>query len=334
MARDYCCCALPLLNFGIYTCLAEQFVLGILAGTLAVATPSIVGASTPSFAPWILAIVCYAAAAIQILGFLGVRQEKAILFRRYTTLHIMLTLAAFAVAAVWIAISASRHSTAQNACESEFFPSTSQSSETSSEGQTLCNVFAWADIGIMAGLWAILAIAQSYFYFMVSSYGSMQRADHAQYKSLRSPVDGGIPLSDRNDPWDPRPSTEDVLAKAPDVYAHGRQESDASVATVLGRQSQEPQDYGYNGGQPPAPYQYPPYRQGSSASTRPGYNDGYPTQPSNAYTEDAGPTPLASNMYTGGYGGAVASIDRPEPFQAHPAEGSLGRKTPRIGDPY
>lgn len=36
--RDYCCCAIPTVNAGIYAILAEQFTLGILAGTLAVAT--------------------------------------------------------------------------------------------------------------------------------------------------------------------------------------------------------------------------------------------------------------------------------------------------------
>jgi hypothetical protein len=37
--RDYCCCAIPVVNFGIYLTLTEQFVLGIVAGTLSVATP-------------------------------------------------------------------------------------------------------------------------------------------------------------------------------------------------------------------------------------------------------------------------------------------------------
>lgn len=38
--RDYCCCAIPIVNAGIYTALVEQFVLGLLAGTLSIATPS------------------------------------------------------------------------------------------------------------------------------------------------------------------------------------------------------------------------------------------------------------------------------------------------------
>jgi hypothetical protein len=88
--REYCCCAIPVINSGIYLTLTEQFVLGILAGTLSVATPAsncapillpssllrplcpVVGAATPSFARWIFAAICYVGAMIQVLGFVGV----------------------------------------------------------------------------------------------------------------------------------------------------------------------------------------------------------------------------------------------------------------------
>ena len=38
--REYCCCEIPVVYAGIYTALVEQLVLGIVAGTLAIATPS------------------------------------------------------------------------------------------------------------------------------------------------------------------------------------------------------------------------------------------------------------------------------------------------------
>jgi hypothetical protein len=38
--REYCCCAIPIVNSGIYAALLEQLVLGIVAGTLSIATPS------------------------------------------------------------------------------------------------------------------------------------------------------------------------------------------------------------------------------------------------------------------------------------------------------
>lgn len=96
--RDYCCCAIPTVNAGIYTIIVEQFFLGILAGTLAVATSqseyqirrtssvqglqskhcTVVGASTPSFAKWIFAIICYVGAAVQIFGFFGVWKVRLV----------------------------------------------------------------------------------------------------------------------------------------------------------------------------------------------------------------------------------------------------------------
>lgn len=38
--RDYCCCAIPLVNAGIYLTILVQFVVAFVAGILALATPS------------------------------------------------------------------------------------------------------------------------------------------------------------------------------------------------------------------------------------------------------------------------------------------------------
>ena len=91
--RDYCCCAIPVVNVGIYATLTEQFVLGIVAGTLSVATSSsnglpyffsfvahtccpVVGAATPSSARWIFAVICWVGALVQVFGFIGVAQVR------------------------------------------------------------------------------------------------------------------------------------------------------------------------------------------------------------------------------------------------------------------
>jgi hypothetical protein len=39
---------------------------------------------------------------------------------------------------------------------------TSTPTSTSGEGSALCEAFAWADVGIMSGLWVTLAIFQIY----------------------------------------------------------------------------------------------------------------------------------------------------------------------------
>lgn len=77
------------------------------------------------------------------------------MYRRYTTLHLLVLVAAFSVAAVWIALSAARHNQAKTHCLSTFF-----AVSTTSLGDTLCDIFPWVDIGLMGGLWVLLAAVQ------------------------------------------------------------------------------------------------------------------------------------------------------------------------------
>jgi len=128
-----------------------------------------------------LAIICFVVTAIQLLGFIGVYKEKIILYRRYVTLHGIGISAAFSVAAAWIIISAARHSDAEAKCIQDFFSATGSAS-SSSEGSTLCNIFPWVDIGIMGGLWVLLASLQLYLFVILSSYGTAQQ----HYRLIRA----------------------------------------------------------------------------------------------------------------------------------------------------
>lgn len=98
----------------------------------------------------------YAAHLSHFASTLTDRKEKPILYRRYVTLHGLVLAAAFAIAVVWIIISATRHSTASSNCVRRFFSDTS----LQSQGQSLCEIFSWVDVGIMGGLWLLLAILQ------------------------------------------------------------------------------------------------------------------------------------------------------------------------------
>ncbi|PCH33782.1 hypothetical protein WOLCODRAFT_22241 [Wolfiporia cocos MD-104 SS10] len=230
--REYCCCAIPVIYTGIYATLTEQFVLGILAGTLSIGTPSIVGAATPSFAKWLFAIICYVGAAIQLMGFASVRQEKPILFRRYLTLHILITLAAFSIAGVWIVISAARHSTAQSSCTTTFFPGSSTDTITRDESNVLCKIIPWVDVGVMVALWVLLAVAQLYFYVVLSSYSAGQERDQRAYDSVydpSKPLASDIPLATRADTWG--------LQQSPDVFANSRGYHDRPPIDQLNQQT-------------------------------------------------------------------------------------------------
>ena len=69
----------------------------------------------------------------------------------------MATVAVFAVAVAWAIISASRHSIAVAVCLKTFFPEAVANSTEATEGNTLCDIFPWVDVGIMGGLWAFFA---------------------------------------------------------------------------------------------------------------------------------------------------------------------------------
>ncbi|KAJ6610088.1 hypothetical protein B0H10DRAFT_2062043 [Mycena sp. CBHHK59/15] len=279
-AREYCCCAIPLVNAGIYFTLIEQFALGILVGILSVATPSIVGAVTPSFAPWLLGIICFVAGGVQVLGFIGVAQEKPILFRRYISLHSLSIVAAFSVALAWVILSLTRHSTAQSNCLNNFFANAD--SEQKTEGNILCKSF----LGSMS----------IYLYVVLTSYSMAQQQDHAKYDAFTESTtfnNESIPMNHRNDAWDSRPSTEALYQQrnvGQSDYAHLRKDSTTSL-------SDQPSD-GYSVRSYPPPMQRQPSL----------------PQPSNV-------------LY---YSNNTGNLDRPALTQAHPAEGSFGRKTPRL----
>ncbi|KAL1670603.1 hypothetical protein GGF50DRAFT_93467 [Schizophyllum commune] len=206
--RDYCCCAIPLVNAGIYTLLVEQFVAALLVGILSVGTPEIVGDASPSFASILLGIVAFVVCGIQVLGFIAVRTEKTGMFRQYRNLHSIGLVALLAISAAWIIISATKHSTAKTNCIDKYF--TNETLDT--EADTLCDIFTWADVGIMGGLWVVLAVSHAYYFVVLNSYVSSLNEFHGKYNALRDSMNPltDIPMDRRNDPWDARASVDSV----------------------------------------------------------------------------------------------------------------------------
>jgi hypothetical protein len=288
-----------LVKAGIYSTLIEQFSLGIIIGTLSIGTPSIVGAATPSYAALLLAIACYVGAAIQVLGFIGIFKEKHTLFRRYAQLNSLITLVAFAIAAAWVIVSASRHSTAVTNCEKKYYPTVANGSNTT-EGQTVCDIITWIDVGLMAGAWVFFALVQAYLLFVVSSYGTAQRRDYEKYDALNDttkPLTDNIPMSDRGDPWDYRASAE---------YEDGRGHiRNASTVSTMNAPLQKET---YADGQSYLTPTYPPQPQSQferQQSTR--------TAPLSTRAQSPQPAPYANNYY-----GADSPAGQLPPTQAHP----------------
>lgn len=152
---------------------------------------AVVGTAIPSFAQWLFAVGCFVVCAAQALGFIGVfkvcptcspyargtadhplrPQEKATLFQRFVQINSAAVSFVFGVAATFIIISATRHTTATQTCVNNFFAldNTTTSSSNSipgtavaddSEGQTICNIFTWVDVGLMGGFFVVMLIFQ------------------------------------------------------------------------------------------------------------------------------------------------------------------------------
>jgi hypothetical protein len=176
-----------------------------------------------------------------------------------------------------------------------------------------------------------------YFYIIVSAYGTSQRQDHEKYDALSSPtqpLNSDIPMTNRADLWDSRPSDgpQDRYG-----FGHLREDSDGSVNTVLGDNPIKPVDLhsnlGYGSGNDQGSY---PPAQNPMMGTVDGYEGGdvsnrhatAPSYPADVYTQEPGPTPHLSDDYY-----SNSPLNRPTATQAHPAEGSFRRKTPRITKP-
>ena len=124
-----------------------------------------------------------------------------------------------------------------------------------------------------------------YFYVVVSSYGTGQRLDHEKYDSMYDPtypLTSDIPLNNRGDPWDARPSDDIPFTSR---YQHDRGDSVTSVDHIT------------------ADKPYDPY--------------GGPSYPSGAYSQEPNPTPYVQDPYYSSYN-TGGSMSRPEMSQPHP----------------
>ncbi|KAF8323416.1 hypothetical protein DL93DRAFT_2026596, partial [Clavulina sp. PMI_390] len=204
--HEYCCCAIPLQNYGIYIVILEQLTVSMVAGTFALTTPKLVGADLPSFAPWIFAAICYVTAVIQLVGFLAVKNENSGLYRTYTRVNSIAISAVFGVGAAFIGIAWAHHSTSVSDCITEYFTAGGQT-ENDNKSQTMCKIFAYANEGILTGLWALLLFVQLYFVLVTRFYAKAQSESHEKYFSYygaSAPDDIMLDERPAGDAWDHR----------------------------------------------------------------------------------------------------------------------------------
>ncbi|WVW78283.1 hypothetical protein I302_100236 [Kwoniella bestiolae CBS 10118] len=350
----YCCCAVPLVNAGIYIILSEQAIIALAIGIIVFATPDVVGASFPDIGGIIFAIICFVIAAVQPVGFIGVLREKTSTFKVYTLINLIALLAAFICAAALIITSALQHNKAVSACEAKFFSDSNSVSDSANqtlaaEGEALCSAFAWADVGIMGALWVILLLVQGYFIYLTRTYSTSQVKDHKLYHSVYSEnpeaftmsilrstrynpgsVYNNMPPSTgpNADAWDARPSMDSVREDQAGRYGgHQREYSDATVRPV--DEGRYDDAYGNDGypNQHQGQYDYQDQYQRPLSGGQEQYpfsapGGGYVDHPAEAMHSREGITPTmnqySEGQYVGHQGGDSGGLRRPEDAQSHP----------------
>ncbi|KAH8928983.1 hypothetical protein BT69DRAFT_1346211 [Atractiella rhizophila] len=196
----YVCWAVPLFNWGIYAILVQFAVIGITVGALAFAAPSIVSVSIPSFGSYLFGICAILVGLTQAAGFFGVFKEKPAIFRKYTWVNSGLVALTFLIALIWIIVSITNHSDAVDSCSKQFSEQTSGNSSTTVQGfnandqtgETICKVWTWVQVGVMAFLWVVVGLTELYFILKSRTYSLDQREAHKQYDTVFNAAEGEI----------------------------------------------------------------------------------------------------------------------------------------------
>jgi hypothetical protein len=133
-----------------------------LSGTALTSPIPVVGAAVPIVSKFVMLMLGYVFAGVQLVGFFGIFKEKPALFRKYVTFNSIILYVGLSAALAFIGISAGGTSLLWTQCESSFFSSGNQTTtaQGDTEGEQICNIFTWVVLGIMGGLWVVLFIVQ------------------------------------------------------------------------------------------------------------------------------------------------------------------------------
>jgi hypothetical protein len=111
----------------------------------------------------------------------GVFKEKAGIYRSFVRTNVAAVAATLVLALAWIIMSMVNHNKGKDTCVAQFVAVGSSTSANS--GETICNIFTWVQVGLLAFLWIFIALAQAYFLTMV---WRLDRLLEQGYSSVRS----------------------------------------------------------------------------------------------------------------------------------------------------
>ncbi|SPO20787.1 uncharacterized protein UTRI_00264 [Ustilago trichophora] len=248
-SMEFCCCAYPLVNIGAYLLVLETAFVALAVGICALAPPSIVAGqgTIPSWSKGLVAALGFITLVWQILGLVAVARQMPTLYRTYIRINFILTLAIIIATAAFLVVAGVQHNKAVSTCVSTYgvIPSNSNAGSSlsisslgqsadafSQSGRDICNIFVWAQTGVMAGLIVLMGLTQFYMLAAQRAYGGDQRQAFRDSKASYQ----DIPMNPRDSAvWEPSPA--DPYAgqqNYPRSGGYGRDDAYDSYATTPG----------------------------------------------------------------------------------------------------
>lgn len=226
---EFCCCYLPLVNVGAYLLVLETALVALAVGICALVPPSIVAGEgvIPSWSKGLIAALGFIALVWQLIGLVSVARQMPTLYRTYIRVNLILTLAIIVAAVAFLVVAAVQHNKAVTTCVATYgvIPSNSNSASSisvsglgqdtdafSQSGRNICNIFVWAQTGVMGGLIVLMGLTQFYMLAAQRAYGGEQRQafrdSKASYQDIpMNPRDSGVWEPRANDPYAPHQPT-------------------------------------------------------------------------------------------------------------------------------
>ncbi|SPO19867.1 uncharacterized protein UTRI_00264_B [Ustilago trichophora] len=219
-SMEFCCCAYPLVNIGAYLLVLETAFVALAVGICALVPPSIVAGQgvIPSWSKGLVAALGFITLVWQILGLVAVARQMPTLYRTYIRINFLLTLAIIIATVAFLVVAGVQHNKAVSTCVSTYGVTPSNSNAGSSlsisalgqsadafyqSGRDICNIFVWAQTGVMAGLIVLMGLTQFYMLAAQRAYGGEQRQAFRDSKASYQ----DIPMNPRDSAvWEPSPA--------------------------------------------------------------------------------------------------------------------------------
>lgn len=186
-----CCIAVPLFQSGIMSILYFNCFLAAFASCMSFVGPKILALVQPFIAAYAFGVLYAAMALLHIFGIVCVEKHRIQYFRHFKNFTMYILAIIFIMALGVIILSSSKHEVSTSQCMRVYhFPvdptfnqkskQTTTKNGTSSAVQaamTVCDFFTWAQVGVMAIGWMMMALLQLYFFSKHQVYYELKWED-------------------------------------------------------------------------------------------------------------------------------------------------------------